>query len=769
MKKMKLLPFIGLGLTLFLIKPHMIYGNATFGGGSGTENDPYRLSTPEHLTELQVAVDGGNTFSGKYFALTNDINLEGYDNDAEDSNGNFEPIGEANNNAFSGYLDGKGNSVSNVRIVQPSHYTNTGLFACLNGSKISNFKLENIEIRGGKNAGGLSGTVENSILSELSVTGEVDGYDNVGGVIGYGDNVQLTNIESGVHIVGESSRNGGIVGFLENESVMRNNRFTGVIEGAEYVGGLVGTVIFSQIIDSESNGIIKGNHYIGGLVGALMQESFIDNSSTTGQVEGRGNVGGLVGALDTSVINTASSSSVVIISERYGGGLIGYGSGSTINNSSAHGEINGSKNVGGFVGFLEYSEVTNAYSTGEVIGSDYVGGFAGMLNNVEGSNNYSIGDVVGNQMVGGFVGGLDSSLINQSFASGCVKGNQMVGGFVGSLAQSAMSNSYAKGDVAGDYYVGGLAGLAILSPKISNSYSISNIVGKSEVGGLVGSIYSYFDSGEFAILENSYHDGAVTGATISGAIIGSLGYYYNEADTWLPGPVSLDNIYYNQEKNPDHLTIGDSTHGTVTKENAIPLTTIQMSQGNAKNYMTSLDFENIWVTTSTTPMFQWQNDLIYPNQDDIQINGTVQTMIADVTIPSVSPNLVINPNLPEGVVFPEFSVSNDSVSPIKLDLKNFEQTTNTFNDVLPSKYDSWVGLNKQQSQDIALGLIAKEGEGWQTLTTPTSYVANHAEHEIGIIKPTSTVDFSFDVKHGTSFSEAKTVQYRMVFVFDLMN
>lgn len=154
---------------------------------------------------------------------------------------------------------------------------------------------------------------------------------------------------------------------------------------------------------------------------------------------------------------------------------------------------------------------------------------------------------------------------------------------------------------------------------------------------------------------------------------------------------------------------------------------------------------------------------------DVQVNGTIEPLIADVTIPSVSPDLVINPNLPEGVVSPEFIIENQSASPIKLELKTFEQTTNTFNDVLPDKYDSWDGLNKQQSEDIALGLVAKDGDGWQRLTTPMSYVANHAEHEIGVIKPTSQVNFEFDVHHGRSFSEAKTSQYRMVFVFDLLS
>ena len=178
---------------------------------------------------------------------------------------------------------------------------------------------------------------------------------------------------------------------------------------------------------------------------------------------------------------------------------------------------------------------------------------------------------------------------------------------------------------------------------------------------------------------------------------------------------------------------------------------------------TDMGYENLGQYDAIIVKFSPKTDA------DIQINGTIQTLIADVTIPSVSPDLVIDPNSPDGVMSPEFSIVNQSNSPIKLDLKTFEQTTNTFNDVLPDKYDSWEGLNKTQSQDIALGLVAKEGDGWQQLTTPTSYVSGHTEHEIGVVKPTSQVNFEFDVHHGRAFSESKTVQYKMVFVFDLLN
>ena len=472
MKRIKWIPFVGLGLTLFLSKPHLIYANSGYGGGSGVENDPYLISTPEHLNQLQLDVNINKVdTTGKYYRLTNHIDLLDYDNDSDKTNGNFAPIGYRNSlndyNYFKGVFDGSGHVISNLEVILPEQ-NYVGLFGYIYAAMIQDLGMENVVVEGGDNVGGLVG---------------VQGYNSI------------------------------------------INRC--------YV-----------------NGRVSGSSFVGGLIG-----------------------------------------------QQYGG------------------------------------EITQGYA---------------------------IADVAGEAWTGGLVGGQDYGSINESYSVGKVSGDYLVGGFVG---------------------------------------------------------YQYPSN---SVIENSYWDVEVS------------------------------------EQN-------DSSGGSVG------LRTEQMIGQKSKSNMEGFDFDDVWVMTSTTPMFRWQNNLVSATEDDIQINGNVETMIADVTIPSVSPNLVINPNLPEGSVSPEFSVSNDSVSPIKLELKTFEQTTNTFNDVLPTKYSSWAGLNKQQSQDLALGLIAKDGDGWQVLTTPMSYVANHTEHEIGIIKPTSSVDFSFDVKHGTAFSEAKTVQYKMVFVFDLMN
>ena len=395
----------------------------------------------------------------------------------------------------------------------------------------------------------------------------------------------------------------------------------------------------------------------------------------------------------------------------------------------------------------EMVSILDSHVKGTVNGSYAVGGLMGTSSMIEVMRTFFQGDVIGEEFTGGLIGGITGVAdIQESFMDGVVEGTSTVGGVVGyQVGASDLSNVYVLGTVTGETNVGGMIGISYKMPEQPTDFDLS------------------------LSIQNSYHQAIVTGDSNVGQLIGQVGGREELIGEDGEGKVAFEAIYLSETLNQTTPIVGTIFMGDILNEDISFLWNNQMMQGSAKNYMSALDFEDIWTTTSTTPMFKWQNDLISASEGDIQVNGSVETMVADVTIPAVSPDLVINPNLEEGYVSPEFSISNDSVSPIKLELKTFEQVTDTFNDVLPSKYESWIGLNKRQSQDIALGLVAKEGEGWQQLTTPTSYVANHTDHEIGIIKPTSSVDFSFDVKHGTAFSEAKTVQYKMVFVFDLMN
>ena len=50
-----------------------IWAFAQFGGGSGTQEDPYRIYTREHLEELSDSLNLLNTFTGQHFRLMNNI------------------------------------------------------------------------------------------------------------------------------------------------------------------------------------------------------------------------------------------------------------------------------------------------------------------------------------------------------------------------------------------------------------------------------------------------------------------------------------------------------------------------------------------------------------------------------------------------------------------------------------------------------------------------------------------------------------------------
>ena len=155
------------------------------------------------------------------------------------------------------------------------------------------------------------------------------------------------------------------------------------------------------------------------------------------------------------------------------------------------------------------------------------------------------------------------------------------------------------------------------------------------------------------------------------------------------------------------------------------------------------------------------------NKESIEVNGSIEPLTVSITVPTNPLSFVLNPNQEDGQQFiaPEFTLTNETFAPLQVELKVFEQTTDVLNDVLPDAYENWEGLNQTQSQDIALALVPKEGEGWLSLDEGPRYVVNTSNDFIGTVKGKSTVGFSFNALHGQSFSEVLNPQYRLAFVF----
>ncbi|MBR3123493.1 MAG: hypothetical protein IKH48_05015, partial [Prevotella sp.] len=72
-------------LMLALLVPATVWAQSTFGGGSGTINDPYQMYNAGHFVQLADEVNAGNTFEGVYFKLTSSIDFRLY--------GQIPPIG----------------------------------------------------------------------------------------------------------------------------------------------------------------------------------------------------------------------------------------------------------------------------------------------------------------------------------------------------------------------------------------------------------------------------------------------------------------------------------------------------------------------------------------------------------------------------------------------------------------------------------------------------------------------------------------------------
>ena len=82
------------------------------GAGSGTEADPYVITTVQQLQEMQDDLDA-------YYVLGNDIDASG--TASWNGGAGFEPVGSYDPNySFTGTLDGRGHVITGLYIYRPS-------------------------------------------------------------------------------------------------------------------------------------------------------------------------------------------------------------------------------------------------------------------------------------------------------------------------------------------------------------------------------------------------------------------------------------------------------------------------------------------------------------------------------------------------------------------------------------------------------------------------------------------------------------------------
>lgn len=145
-------------LVLFtlLLLPTAAWGQApALGGGDGSADSPFIISTYEHLKDFSTYVNDG-TITTEYVQLADNLDCSGKTG--------FEPIGNGSN-PFKGTFDGNGKTIKNLQYSTTSTTTPVGLFGTINGGTVKNLTLSNCSFSGGSGTGAIVGNFGNGTLS----------------------------------------------------------------------------------------------------------------------------------------------------------------------------------------------------------------------------------------------------------------------------------------------------------------------------------------------------------------------------------------------------------------------------------------------------------------------------------------------------------------------------------------------------------------------------------------------------------------------------
>lgn len=286
-------------------------------GGSGTQDDPWLISTAADLKALADYVNNGDAtdcdadvdvcggvgnFHGYYFKQTADIDLQG---------AAWDPIGYSDGSGFyfSGHYDGGNHVIRNAVSsgITDNGYTLAGIFGSVYFGSISNLHIENVEFSAEGNndqafAGGLAGIVLDSEIANCSVSGSKlsssrapSNNNRAGGLVGLSSVGKFTKCASVNNEIKTTSYGGGFVGELDDEYADGSSSFVDC-----YVAD-------STVTASSSN--VQNSNCVGGFCGQVTDEilsltnCFIYNTQVSIAADSQYNfdgTGAFVGYLQTN-------------------------------------------------------------------------------------------------------------------------------------------------------------------------------------------------------------------------------------------------------------------------------------------------------------------------------------------------------------------------------------------------------------------------------------------------------------------------------------
>ena len=327
-------------ITLYAVWLDTWANHTTTPTWSGSSVSPYIIDSAEDLAWLIKNFNNGN--KSNYFKQTTDINLSKY---------YWSPIGSSSSSAFMGVYDGQNNQITNLKIPNVKNtsgkylYSYMGLFGYTKNATFKNLIIVSGEVYGNVGVGALvgqltSGVVENAIL-QAGV--KVEGYQNVGGIVGYslggtikncenyssvnttnwtcwgilgwaqsGNNTKIEDCMNFGKITSNGGNVGGITGGGGNFIVESCYNYGDLSAVGAHAGGIAGGVESCgvEIKNSYSKAIITGKNYAGGIIGLVNQGSIT--------ITGCGYEGTLTATSKGLIIGNVATNAKATVSDCFG-------------------------------------------------------------------------------------------------------------------------------------------------------------------------------------------------------------------------------------------------------------------------------------------------------------------------------------------------------------------------------------------------------------------------------------------------------------------
>ena len=237
--------------------------------GSGTEADPYVITTETGLNKLATDVNSGTVYSDTYFKLGASITVT-----------DWTPIGQkGSDNKFAGTFDGNGQTVTINSI-------KSGLDPDFDGYA------------------GFFGAVKGATIKNLTVDGTISGAD-VAGIVARMDGGTVENCVNRAMVTG-TRKAAGIVVITKGsgEATIQNCKNYGTIQSTgDRAGGIVNLVqIATEVLNCKNYGAVTSQatatYGAGGIVAWTDCAAFtISGCVNTANVTAKGAAGGIVGGV----------------------------------------------------------------------------------------------------------------------------------------------------------------------------------------------------------------------------------------------------------------------------------------------------------------------------------------------------------------------------------------------------------------------------------------------------------------------------------------